>query len=414
MKGIDTGLDAVFEGKFTNIFPDSYLVSRVAISDIQAFGYESPEAQIIYYTNETHWQDLPRSIQQYLSENRQFLEKRKSYQAANYEWFHLHRSRVGLFSSKIFFPRRAKCNQFVVDESGNLGFKSDVAAFILEENYPVNNLFYLCALLNSKVLEFRYRALGGIGKLTGKGMFEYFENQVGDLPIPWFEKPENNPDYQALAKLGREAQEIWQTRYQMINTYQTKSNALPCQKVSLTEYHKLTGDYALDIEWQSPEPNREGHLLSLRIDPLIDGYKIWGEITEDEDWKEGDRQWLELATVSIKSRHLHRYLLAQLIYLTEFDSAFRRKQKLSREMGNLVNAAFDALKVNLYDRDRFSNLRVLEVIEQRVEQEIGRSDLENIVLRQTEIKQQIDQIAYRLYGVEDYIEVINQALTLVL
>ena len=275
-------------------------------------------------------------------------------------------------------------------------------------------LYYFCALLNSKVLEFRYRALGGIGKLTGKGMFEYFENQVGDLPIPWFENPENNPDYQALVQLSREAHEIWQTRYQMINTYQTKSTAVNFQEVSLTKYHKLTGDYALDIEWQSPEPNREGHLLSLRIDPLSDGYKIWGEITEEEDWKEGDRQWLELATVNIKSPHLRRYLLARLIYLTEFDPAFRRKQKLSREMGNLVNAAFDALKVNLYDSDRFSNLRVLEVIEQRVEQEMGRSDLETILLRQTEIKQQIDQIAYRLYGVEEYIEMIEQALNLVL
>ena len=97
MKGIDTGLDTVFEGKFINRFPNSYLVPRVAISYIQAFGYESPEAQIIYYTNETNWKDLPRSIQQYLLENRQSLEKRKSYQAANYEWFHLHRSRVGLF-----------------------------------------------------------------------------------------------------------------------------------------------------------------------------------------------------------------------------------------------------------------------------------------------------------------------------
>ena len=414
MKGIDTGLDTVFEGKFINRFPNSYLVPRVAISYIQAFGYESPEAQIIYYTNETNWKDLPRSIQQYLLENRQSLEKRKSYQAANYEWFHLHRSRVGLFSPKIFFPRRAKCNQFVVDEQGNLGFKSDVAAFILGENCSVDFLYYLCALLNSKVLEFRYRALGGIGKLTGKGMFEYFENQVGDLPIPWFENPENNPDYQALVKLSREAQEIWQTRYQMINTYQTKSTAVNYQEVSSIEYHKLTGDYALDIEWQSPEPNREGHLLSLRIDPLTDGYKIWGEITEEEDWKECDRQWLELATVSIKSPHLRRYLLARLIYLTEFDTALRRKQKLSREIGNLVNAAFDALKVNLYDRDRFSNLRVLEVIEQRVEQEIGRSDLENILVRQTEIKQQIDQIAYRLYGVEEYIEMIEQALNLVL
>jgi hypothetical protein len=67
-----------------------------------------------------------------------------------------------------------------------------------------------------------------------------------------------------------------------------------------------------------------------------------------------------------------------------------------------------------FDRDRISNLRVLEVIEQRVQQEAGRSDLENILLRQAEIQLQIDQIAYRLYGVMEYQEVIEQALKVVL
>jgi type I restriction-modification system DNA methylase subunit len=415
-EGITTGRDIIFEGQFSTKFPENYWLHRVSNSAIDSFGCKPSETQILYYSHQTKWDELPLEVQNYLQKNRSELEARDVYQnkTSHYQWFHLHRPRHGMKSSKIIFARRANANRFFIDEQGKYGFKSDTAAFIKKEDTNIDSLYYLCALLNSKVLEFRYRALGGIGKLTGKGMFEYFENQVGDLPIPWFENPENNPDYQALVQLSREAHEIWQTRYQMINTYQTKSTAVNFQEVSLIEYHKLTGDYALDIEWQSPEPNREGHLLSLRIDPLSDGYKIWGEITEEEDWKEGDRQWLELATVNIKSSHLRRYLLARLIYLTEFDPAFRRKQKLSREMGNLVNAAFDALKVNLYDSDRFSNLRVLEVIENRVEQEMGHSDLETVLLRQKEIKQQIDQIAYRLYGVEEYIEMIEQALNLVL
>ena len=82
------------------------------------------------------------------------------------------------------------------------------------------------------------------------------------------------------------------------------------------------------------------------------------------------------------------FQIARLIYLTEFDSSFRRKRKLSSEIGNLVNITFDVLKVNRYDQDRFSNLRALEVIEKRVEQEVGRSDLETVLLRQTEIKNQ--------------------------
>ncbi|MFN7347757.1 MAG: hypothetical protein ACK5S7_02240 [Dolichospermum sp.] len=107
-------------------------------------------------------------------------------------------------------------------------------------------------------------------------------------------------------------------------------------------------------------------------------------------------------------------MLARLIYLTEFDSSFRRKQKLSREIGNLVNITFDVLKVNRYDQDRFSNLRTLEIIAQRVNQEVGRSDLETVLLRQIQVKNKIDEKAYQLYKVEEYVDIIEQALKVVL
>ncbi|MDB9483968.1 type IV site-specific deoxyribonuclease Eco57I, partial [Dolichospermum circinale CS-537/05] len=166
----------------------------------------------------------------------------------------------------------------------------------------------------------------------------------------------------------------------------------------------------VDIEWESPNANQEGHLLELKIEPTASGYIIWGEVTDDEDWKEGDRKWIEIANVNIRNPYLRRYMLARLIYLTEFDSSFRRKQKLSREIGNLVNITFDVLKVNKYDQDRFSNLRALEIIVQRVKQEVGRSDLETVLLRQMEIKNQIDKKAYRMYKVEEYVDIIEQAL----
>ena len=416
MEGITTGKDAVFEGIFTRKFPKDFLCSRVSISSIQAFGHKPSETQLIYYTHSTKWNNLPTSLKKYLESKRQDLESRDVFKnrTSSYEWFQLHRPRNGLLAPKIFFPRRANANKFAVDEDGTLGFKSDVAGFVKSENTTVDTLYYICALLNSKVLEFRYRSLGGIGKLTGKGMFEYFENQVGDLPIPVFEQPENNPDFQELAQLGKEAHQIWRDRYSIITTYQAKSSAIPYTEVPATHYHSITGDYGTDIEYESPNPNREGHLLSLKIEPTIDGYSLWGEITEDEDWKEGDREWVELVTVKIRNNFLRRYLLARLIYLIEFDQDFRRKQKLTRDISNLVNYAFEALKAYQYDRDRISNLRVLEVIEQRVEQEAGRSDLENILLRQAEIQNQIDQIAYRLYGVAEYQEVIEQALKVVL
>lgn len=426
-QGIQTGENNIFSPTkgFPKKFPRDRLYQRITNSEIEAYGFVADGIYLLYIENEDDFKDFPTAVKKYLNEHRQDLENRASVLRGTCQWFALQHSRRkgehSHFRPKILCPYRSSSNRFSVDIEGALAGLTDTTAIFLKdiyvydaENISLNRLYALTALLNSQVLEFRYRALGGLGKLTSSGMFEYFANQVGDLPIPVFEQPENNPDFQELAKLGKEAHQIWRDRYSIITAYQTKSSAIPYTEVAATHYHSITGDYGADVEYASPNPNREGHLLSLKIEPTIDGYRLWGEITEDEEWKEGDREWVELVTVKIRNNFLRRYLLARLIYLVEFDQDFRRKQKLTRDISNLLNSAFEALKVYQYDRDRISNLRVLEVIEQRVQQEAGRSDLENILLRQAEIQANIDQIAYKLYGVSEYQEVIEQALKVVL
>ena len=425
-QGIQTGENKIFapEQGFPSSFPNEKLYQIVKNSGILGYGFIPDNSQLLYIESSENFEDLSIAIQKYLLANRNKLESRAAYKEGSCEWYALHRSRRkeqhSHFRPKILCPYRATSNKFSIDLAGNLAGLTDTTAIFLRDIYcydpedlKLDKLYALVALLNSKVLEFRYTALGGLGKLTGNGMFEYFENQVGDLRIPQFNKKNHN-DYQELAKLSREAHEIWQSRYLIITTYESKAAKIPSKEISLTEYHKLSSDYALDIEWESSHANKEGHLLELKIEPSANGYIIWGEVTDDEDWKEGDRKWIEIANVNIRNPYLRRYMLARLIYLTEFDASFRRKQKLSREIGNLVNIAFDVLKVNRYDQDRFSNLRTLEVIEQRVKQEVSRADLETVLLRQIEIRNQIDQIAYRIYNVEEYVDIIEQALKVVL
>jgi len=426
-QGIQTGENSVFapvQG-FPNTFSSDRLYQRITNSEIEAYGFIADGIYLLYIENDDNFNDLPEVIKKYLNDHRKILENRAAYKEGSCHWYALQRPRRkgehSHFRPKILCPYRSSSNRFSVDIEGNLAGLTDTTAIFLKEIYTydaqdirLNRLYALTALLNSKVLEFRYRTLGGLGKLTSSGMFEYFANQVGDLPIPVFENPENNSDFQELAKLGKEAHQIWHDRYSVITTYQAKSSAIPYTEVSATYYHSITGDYGADVECISPNPNREGHLLSLKIEPTIDGYRLYGEITDDEDWREGDREWIELVTVKIRNNFLRRYLLARLLYVIEFDQDFRRKQKLNREISNLVNSAFESLKIYQYDNDHISNLRILEVIEKRVKQKIGRSDLENILLQQVEIRNHIDQISYRLYNVTAYQDIIEQALKTIL
>jgi len=417
LKGIDTGLDKVFEGEFKEIFPDKWLRVRIPNSHIHKFGWEPGHTQILYITHDVAWKNLPESVARYLEKHRQALEERAGVIRGDCEWWQLHWPREGkgynLFQPKIFFPRRAPENRFAVDETGEIGFKSDVAAF-LKNPADSHDLYYICALLNSKVLEFRYRALGGLGKLTGRGMFEHFENQVGDLPIPVFENPQEHPDHQRLSELGREAHQLFRERYHVVMAFKSKSCGIDYKRKPIEFYHDPAGNYRDLIEWESPEPNREGHLLRLRVEPIAEGYVLWGEITEDEDWREGDREWVKLLVANIRDPALRRFLLAHALYLTEFDETFRHKQKLTSQLGNLVRAAMKALSAPVYDEDTARNLKIIETIERRVASEVGRADLEAILLRQAAVEREIDEIAYRLYGVERYRGIIEEALRVVL
>ena len=70
-------------------------------------------------------------------------------------------------------------NEFSLDESTDyIGLTNTTVIFDTNKDICLK---YLLALLNSKVLTFRYKS---IGKQTGSGVYEYFENGVGKLPIP--------------------------------------------------------------------------------------------------------------------------------------------------------------------------------------------------------------------------------------
>ena len=89
---------------------------------------------------------------------------------------------------KIWCSYRAKRNEFALDDSLDyIGLTNTTVVFDTNKDIDIK---YILALLNSAVLEFRYKS---IGKQTGSGVFEYFENGVGKLPIPYVTKEQQQP-----------------------------------------------------------------------------------------------------------------------------------------------------------------------------------------------------------------------------
>jgi hypothetical protein len=181
--GMQTGANDVFifKDKPSNFQPE-FFKKHILGKNINKYYLSSQPAYILYVEDTNSLEELPQTIRDYLAEHRKKLAARAQIvRTPGSKWwkytFSMHRDLYHL--PKIWCSYRNKYNVFALDETSDyIGLTNTTVIF---DSNPTLSLKYLLALLNSKLLSFRYKT---IGKQTGGGIFEYFPNAVGRLPIP--------------------------------------------------------------------------------------------------------------------------------------------------------------------------------------------------------------------------------------
>ncbi len=171
-------------------FPKEFIKKRMSGDIIKKYEIDTIKEYILYFEDVENFKDLPISIQNYLLENRDFLENRATVKNEGRIWWRysrpMHKNFYNL--NKIWCSYRAKENIFCFDGTKEyIGLTNTTVIFDTNDEL---DLKYLLALLNSKTLNFRYKS---IGKQTGSGVYEYFENGVGKLSIPKIPKEKQEP-----------------------------------------------------------------------------------------------------------------------------------------------------------------------------------------------------------------------------
>jgi hypothetical protein len=182
-KGMETAANDVFVFKdFPKQFPKKNIRKHLVGENIDRYYLIDNPDYLLYVEDADDFNDLPVSIQEYLKANKKALSNRadKKRRASAPWWnytFAMHKEYYHL--PKIWCSYRNKTNAFVLDETGDyVGLTNTTVIFGTNSQY---SLKYILALLNSKLLTFRYKS---IGKQTGSGVYEYFANGIGKLPIP--------------------------------------------------------------------------------------------------------------------------------------------------------------------------------------------------------------------------------------
>ena len=182
-KGMETAADPVFLfEEYPSQFPSECVKIRVTGENMDKYVIYPDHKYVLYFEDFDSFKDLPESVQNHLNSNKLVLSERATVKNEGRVWWRysrpMHKEYYHL--SKLFCSRRAFNNVFCYDDAFEyLSFSNMTVIFDTNETYPIK---YILALLNSSVLNFRYKS---IGKQTGKGSFEFFPNGVGKLPIPF-------------------------------------------------------------------------------------------------------------------------------------------------------------------------------------------------------------------------------------
>lgn len=190
--GMQTASNDTFLFKeIPSYLPREYIKGRMSGEIIGRYCISTPLECLLYIEDVEDFDKLPLSIQQHLLNNKKELEdradkkRRKTAKWWNYT-FPMHKEYYKY--DKIWTSYRSKNNTFCYDDTGNfIGLTNTTVVF---GNNPDYHLKYILALLNSNLLNYRYKS---IGKQTGSGVFEYFENQISKLPIPMISKKKQQP-----------------------------------------------------------------------------------------------------------------------------------------------------------------------------------------------------------------------------
>ena len=183
--GMQTGRNDVFaertlgEIKKWQLKPGMYF-KHASNSDIQRYHIRDREEYVLYLESVHDFSQIPKGVQHYLLSNADVLKNRAACIRGNCEWWkytwplrkeYYHRHR-------LISPYMATYNRFALDVNKVFLSLTDTTVFF--DNEQRENLLYILALLNSKVLTFRFKS---IGKLKGRGIYEYVWNSVSKLPI---------------------------------------------------------------------------------------------------------------------------------------------------------------------------------------------------------------------------------------
>jgi hypothetical protein len=187
-QGMQTGANSVFAG-FTEEevtehgFPEALTKRRARNSDIDEFYVRQEGPFALYLEDVARYAELPESVRRWLElpANEAKLRSRAAFRRGDCEWWRYTwpLNRPLYAGPRLISPYRTGHNRYALDTDFSYVTLTDTTV-AFPRTHIEEDPAYLLALLNTRLLTFRFR---GLGKLTSANMWESFDNSISELPI---------------------------------------------------------------------------------------------------------------------------------------------------------------------------------------------------------------------------------------
>jgi type I restriction-modification system DNA methylase subunit len=298
--GMQTGANDVFifNSPTTN-FPSEVIRKRISGENIDRYLIKKEKENCLYVEDFKKFEDLPKDVQSYLLdhkaelENRADKKRRKTARWWDYT-FSMHKEQYHL--DKIWCSYRSKNNTFAFDNTReHIGFTNTTVIFGTNKDI---SLKYLLALLNSSAVDYRYKT---IGKQTGGGIFEYFENGISKIPIVTLDAQKQTPFIEKVDQIMTYKKQVYDLTQKFSNRI-IQNFDLKKLSTELNEFDKIDFKQFMEIlkknyvtltlekqdEWETYFETKKNEIIKIKdkikkidmdIDDLV--YDLYG-ITKDE------------------------------------------------------------------------------------------------------------------------------------
>lgn len=410
-QGMQTGKNPVFvvdADTLTRFRIEPALVRKnIKNQDIHRYNLAFRGLYLIYPETIENLDEYPHT-QTYLESHRPTLQDRAAFKRGDCDWWRftwpLHKEKYHL--PKIVTPFIAPENRFALDASGSYIGLTDTYAIFPTAESP--DLRYLLALLNSKLLTFRFRYIGKAKDYR----YEYVENGLAKIPI--HVAP---PDaQQTLATLAQRLLDLNFVRQTIYDEFADLLQAtIHTQRPFYTAYYdhsEYRGTFVRRAG--TADANTRGVVTHITIDEADPHLVI--RITEAEA---GGKP---LITLEIPHPAVRRFLLLGIrAHLLAND----RKQQWAK--GRLLQTTLQAIMVPvLVEAAAAANVNKIEQLMAELEQQVWRKlqqtlaerastivlDLGRLEAEMAALEQKIDTFVFALYGIADKqtVQLINDML----